>query len=202
MGRFRYVYARPQSRWEVRHPEHGRIGRDAAGKRFSSDMVAARHRAKLLQVDFASLRTGVQVSKGRRKFKYVFWHAGHERWVAKPPGSSMTTRDEKGLWFASQDHAATFVMKQLGLTSVEDLSIQKSSHAKQSSSSSQAASSSGSSSQSKRPGVQESRVQESKITRRRVQERSVQESKVARRYKYACWHAPSKNGLRATQSYP
>lgn len=127
MVRYRHVYRRSGTRWEIRHPEHGRIHRDVAGKPFSSQVVAAKHLAKLLHVNIAMLNTtsGVQVSRSPRRFKYVSWHVGRSRWVAKPPGCRMTTSDESGSCFTSQDHAARFVVKQLGLSSVKDLSILK-----------------------------------------------------------------------------
>ena len=168
MGRYRHVYARSDARWEIRHPEHGRICRDAADKHFSSEVAAATHLAKMTHVNIATLKTasGVQVSEGQRRFKYVFWHSRHERWVAKPPGSSMTTRDESGSWFTSQAHAAMFVVKQLGLKSVQDLSI-------------------------KRSGSPRVQVSKESINAHAKKSRSprVQVSKVVRHYKYVCWHS-------------
>ena len=165
MGRYRHVYRRIQksrssgivasTRWEIRHPEHGRIIKDVADKHFSAELAAAKHLAKLLHVEVVSLKTGVQMSRSPRKFKYVFWHAGRKRWVAKPPGLHMTTCDENGSCFSSQDHAAKFVVKQLGLSSVEELMTPRT---------------------AKHPRLQESR--ESKYSGIRVQKRArLQESK-------------------------
>ena len=116
-GEYRHVYRKGLKRWEAYHPEHGRAY-------FTSELAAAKHVAALLHVSIASLRK-VQVSRSPRKFKHVFWHAGRNKWVAKPPGFPMSTCDESGSCFTSQDHAARFVVKQLGLASVQVLTSMK-----------------------------------------------------------------------------
>ena len=170
MGRYRHVYRRIQkskssgivasTRWEIRHPEHGRI------TNFSAELAAAKHLAKLLHVEVANLKTRVPVSRSPRKFKYVFWHAGRKRWVAHPPGLHMTTCDASGSSFPSQDHAAEFVVRELGLKSVEELMNPR---------------------KAKRP-LQESKIPESKA----CVQTSGESCTVARRYKYVFWHAREK----------
>ena len=125
MGRFRYVYRKVYrkdgQRWEIRHRELGQVYKGVTDQPSLSELAAVKHLAKLLNVSIASLKTGVQVSRSQKRFKYVSWHTGHKKWVAKPPGFAMTTSDECGSCFASQEHAARFVVTKLGLSSVQDL---------------------------------------------------------------------------------
>ena len=206
MGRYRHVYRRSQqsrssgviasTQWEIRHPEHGRILKDVAGKHFSAELAAAKHLAtKLFHVDVASLKTGVQVSRSRRKFKYIFWHAGRKRWVAKPPGLHMTTCDESGASFSSQEHAAKFVVKQLGLSSVKELmnprQLTGPRKAKRLRLQESRESPSSGIRVQKRARLQESKacVQEEKAC---AQESREESCPVARCYKYVFWHVGEK----------